>query len=105
MKKSGKSKKNEKKKEKQKEKKEEKEKEEKQEKKEESEEEYYTEEELKRIDEFHKLTNHKFEDDEIYDLMEKFKDNDEAILTELKEQLKERKRGVEYEWNEVGKSN
>ena len=67
--------------------------------------EYYTKEEIKRLDKFHKKTENKFTDEEIYDLMQKYKDNDEEILNELNEQLKERKRGVEYEWNEVGKSN
>jgi hypothetical protein len=37
--------------------------------------------------------------------MEKYKQDDEAILNELKEQLKERERGAEYDWQEVGKSN
>ena len=100
MKKSAKSKKNEKAKDKQKEKEKEKEKEQKQEESEE----FYTEEELKRLDKFHELTENKFQDDEIYELMEKYKEDDDSILNELKEQLKERKRGIEYEWNEIGKS-
>ena len=38
--------------------------------------------------------------------MQKYKDNEEAILNELNEELKEReKRGDEYEWHDVGKSN
>ena len=65
----------------------------------------YTKEEIKRLDEFHAQTEDKFDDDEIYELMLKYKDNDEEILRELQEQLKERKRGEEYEWREVGKSN
>ncbi len=65
---------------------------------------YYTKEEEKRIDEFHKKTENKFTDEEIYELMLKYKDNDEEILNELKEQLKERKRGEEYEWQTIGKS-
>ena len=75
------------------------------EKKEESNEEFYTPEEIERLDKFHEETEHFFEDDEIYDLMEKYKNDDDAILNELKEQLKQRKRGTEFEWNEVGKSN
>lgn len=67
---------------------------------------YYTEEEMKILDKFHAKTNHKFEDDEIYELMQKYKNNEEAILNELKEELKEReKRGEEFEWRDVGKSN
>ena len=37
--------------------------------------------------------------------MQKYKNDDEAILNDLKEQLKERNRGIEYEWNEIGKGN
>jgi hypothetical protein len=36
--------------------------------------------------------------------MLKYKDDDEAILNELKEQLKERKRGEQFDWQAVGKS-
>jgi flagellar basal body-associated protein FliL len=79
--------------------------EEKKEKEPEPESNVYTEEEVKRLDEFHAQTENKFDDDEIYELMLKYKDNDEEILRELQEQLKERKRGEEYEWREVGKSN
>ena len=66
--------------------------------------EYYTEEEIKKLDEFHEQTEHKFEDDEVYELMLKYKDDDEAILNELKELLKERKRGEQFDWQAVGKS-
>ena len=37
--------------------------------------------------------------------MLKYKNNYKEILKELEEQLKERKRGEEFEWREVGKSN
>ena len=66
--------------------------------------EYYTKEEIERLDKFHEATEKKFEDDEIYALMEKYKDDDEAILNELKEQLKERKRGDSFEWKDIGKN-
>ena len=36
--------------------------------------------------------------------MKQYKDDDESILNELKEMLKEIKRGAEYEWQVVGKS-
>ena len=65
----------------------------------------YTPEEIKKLDEIHELTEKKFTDDEVYELMLKYKNNNEEILKELQEQLKERKRGEEYEWREVGKSN
>ena len=74
------------------------------EKKEESGDEYYTPEEIERLDKFHKLTDNKFLDEEIYDLMLKYKDDEDTILNELKEELKQRKRGNEFEWNEIGKS-
>ena len=64
----------------------------------------YTQEECERLDKFHDETEHKFTDDEVYELMLKYKDDDEAILNELKDQLKERKRGDDYDWKAVGKS-
>ena len=67
--------------------------------------EYYTNEEIEKLDSLHEQTENKFTDDEIYELMLKYKNNDEEILKELQEQLKERKRGEEYEWREVVKSN
>ena len=69
-----------------------------------SEDNYYTKEEEKRLDKFHELTERKFDDEEIYSLRMKYKDDDDAILNDLKEQLKEEKRG-EGAWEEVGKSN
>ena len=68
-------------------------------------EEYYTREEEERIDKFKAETGKKFDDDEIYALMLKYKDDDDAILNDLKEQLKERNRGEEFEWKEIGKGN
>jgi len=67
--------------------------------------EYYTKEEEERLDKFHEETQNKFTDDEIYKLMLKHKNDIEAISNELKELLKDSKRGEEYEWQEVGKSN
>ena len=67
--------------------------------------EYFTREEVERIDKFQAETGKKFDDDEIYELMLKYKDDDDAILNDLKEQLKERNRGEEYEWKEIGKGN
>ncbi len=64
---------------------------------------YYTPEEEERLDYFHEQTRHKFQDEEVYDLMVKYKNNDEAILNELNEQL-ESKKG-EGEWVDVGKGN
>ena len=66
--------------------------------------EYYTKEEVKRLDKFQALTENKFDDTEIYDLMIKYKNDDDAILKELKEQLNEKMRG-EGEWQDIGKRN
>jgi hypothetical protein len=73
--------------------------------KEKQEEDFYTPEEERRLDKFHEQTENIFEDDEIYELMLKYKDDDEAILKELNEQLKERKRGGNYQWQDIGKRN
>ena len=71
-----------------------------------SEEDYYTEEEMKLLDKFHKMSENHFIDDEIYDLMIKFNNDEELIKNELKEMLKQLKRDKEYAaWTEIGKSN
>ena len=70
-----------------------------------SEESYYTPEEIVLLDKFHDFTNHKFEDEEIYDIMVKFNNNEDLIKNELNEMLKVFKRGVEFSWTEIGKSN
>ena len=69
------------------------------------EEDFYTPEEIVLLDKFHDFTSHKFEDDEIYEVMLKFNNNEELIQNELNEMLKEIKRGDEYNWTEIGKSN
>ena len=65
--------------------------------------EYYTKEEIKRLDKFQALTENKFDDAEIYELMLKYKNDDDAILKELKDRLNEM-RG-EGEWQDIGKRN
>ena len=70
-----------------------------------SEDSYYTPEEIVLLDKFHDFTNHKFEDEEIYDIMVKFNNNEDLIKNELNEMLKVFKRGVEFSWTEIGKSN
>ncbi len=78
---------------------------EKQVKKEESDsEEYYTPEEIVLLDKYHDFCGHKFEDDEIYQIILKHKHNDDMIKNELNEMLKELKRGEEFSWTEIGKS-
>ena len=61
--------------------------------------EYYTKEEIKRLDKIHEKTSNKFDDDEVYQLMQKYKNDDDAIIKELQE-----KREI-YKWEYIGKSN
>lgn len=68
-------------------------------------EEYYTKEEIELLDKYHDLTEHKFEDEEIYDIMQKCHNNDDLIKEELNEMIKQTLRGDEFLWQEVGKSN
>ena len=68
-------------------------------------EEYYTEEEIKMLDKFHALSENKFTDDEIYDVMVRFNKDEELIKNEINQMLKEMKRGDEFNWTEIGKSN
>lgn len=68
-------------------------------------EEYYTEEEIKMLDKFHAFSDNKFTDDEIYDVMIRFNKDEELIKNEINEMLKEMKRGDEFNWTEIGKSN
>ena len=68
-------------------------------------EEYFTEEEIKLLDKFHIIGEHKFDDDEIYEVMLKFNNNEQLIENEIKEMLKELKRGDEFNWTQIGKSN
>ena len=56
-------------------------------------------EEEKRIDKIHEKTGHKIDDDEVYELMQKYKNNDEAVINELNE------RGETHEWEDIGKGN
>ena len=46
-----------------------------------------------------------FEDDEIYDVMVRFNNDEELIKNEINEMLKQLKRGDEFDWTEIGKSN
>ena len=72
--------------------------------KEDSETEEYTPEEIKKLDYYQEQTNYVLDDDDIYELMCKYGDNEEKILYDLKELEKEANRGEEYQWHEVGKS-
>ena len=60
--------------------------------------EYYTKDEIKRLDKIHEKTGHKFDDDEIYQLMQKYKNDDNAIIKDLQE------RREIYQWEYIGKS-
>ncbi len=64
----------------------------------------YTQEEIKKLDYYQDYSNHLLDDDEIYDLMCKYKDDDEKIKEELDELIKIANKGEEYQWHEVSKS-
>jgi hypothetical protein len=64
----------------------------------------YTNEELESLDYYHDYTGHIFEDEEIYELMRKFDNDESKIKVELDEKLKIANKGDEYKWHEVGKS-
>ena len=72
--------------------------------KEESDTEEYTPEEIKKLDYYQEQTNYILDDDDIYELMCKYGDNEEKILYDLKELEKEANRGKEYQWHQVAKS-
>ena len=66
--------------------------------------EFYTNEEMELLDKYHELTEHKFEDEDIYNVMVKFNNDDDLIKNELKEMIKETLRGDEYNWQRIGES-
>lgn len=66
--------------------------------------EFYTKEEIKALDDYHEKTGGKFEDDEIYEIMQKYNNDEKLIMDELNNILRERERGKEFNWQEVGKS-
>ena len=68
-------------------------------------EEYFTQEEIRMLDKFHKISQNQFSDDEIYDIMLRFNNNEHLIENEIKEMLKDMNRGDEYNWTKIGKSN
>ena len=67
----------------------------------ESKNEYYTKEEIIKLDKLHHLTENKFTDEEIYEFMLKYKDDEELIMNELSYLLKMRLKSEEYNWKEV----
>lgn len=65
---------------------------------------YYTKEEMALLDKYHDYTQHLFEDEEIYDVMLKYHNDEDLIINELNEMVKETKRGDEYKWQKIGES-
>ena len=65
---------------------------------------FYTKEEVELLDKFHEFSNHKFIDEEIYEIMQKFNNDEELIKNELKERLKDFLKGDEFDWVEIGES-
>ena len=72
--------------------------------KEEEEYDYYTPEEIELLGRLNEFSNKKFEDDEIYEMMQKFNNDEEMIKEELKERLKDFLKGDEFDWVEIGES-
>ena len=70
-----------------------------------SEDSYYTPEEVALLDKYHEFSGSKFDDSELYEIMIKFNNDEVLIKNELNEMLKELKRGAEFTWTEIGKSN
>ena len=64
----------------------------------------YTPEEIKKLDYYQDYSNHLLDDEEIYDLICKYNDDDEKIKEELNELVKIANKGKEYQWHQVGKS-
>ena len=65
---------------------------------------FYTPEEIQLLDKFHKFSNNKFVDEEIYDIIQKFNNDEELIKNELKERMKDFLKGDEFDWVEIGES-
>lgn len=64
----------------------------------------YTREEIEELDKWQEYTDHQFEDDELYEVITKYKYNQGYIKEELDQMLKDLKKGDEYGWHTVGKS-
>lgn len=67
----------------------------------------YTEEEIRALDKYKGISKNKLDDEEIYDLMTKFNNDDTKIRKEIEHHLKLiTKKGDDYGWSKVedGKS-
>ena len=62
--------------------------------------EYYTPQEIEALDKYQDFTENYFDDDELYDIIIKYKYDDEKIKNELSDMLRGVKRGDEYKWFE-----
>lgn len=71
--------------------------------KEENNDDFYTKEEIKELDKYHEFTGHKFEDEEIYEIMGKYKNDEKLVLEELNNILNDREKRGESDWGEVKK--
>lgn len=61
--------------------------------------EVYTEKEIELLDKYKEFSGYRFEDDEIYQIMQRFKNNDDQIKEELKCMIKDLSKGDEYQWH------
>ncbi len=64
----------------------------------------YTQEEIEALDFYQEFSKNIFEDEEIYELMQRFNNDENKIKEELEEMIKIANKGEEYKWHEVGKS-
>ena len=67
-------------------------------------EEYYTDEEEKLLDKYLKLTNNKISEEEIYEVMQRYHNDDIEVTDQLNYMVKLLGKGEEYGWQEIGKS-
>ena len=60
---------------------------------------FYTDKEIELLDKYKYYCNSKFEDNEIYDLMVRFKNDDIKIKEELDYMMRDLNRGDEFQWH------
>lgn len=65
----------------------------------------YTPKELEALDYYHEYTEKKFTDDDLYEVITKHNFNDKLIKAELDDMMRDIKKGEEYNWRLIGKSN
>lgn len=64
----------------------------------------YTTKELEFIDKYHAISDNNFEDEDLYDLIIKYNYDNEKIMKDLNQMMRDIKLGDEFKWHEQGKS-